>query len=349
MHHRKLFLRAAQAIYSQLESARTKSTYFELPDEDWNHCQSVIRRIRLAHRHGWHNAAQALRRQVDYPLRACAERLQEVSRRVSSAERPSGVTSVRDIFGDLTALSDEFEDVSLDLPAQTLSVTTSPIVLEDIDLGSFTIRLSWPQIGLHHPYSVVATTPNPSRTSEETTHPHVRNEVLCEGDGQVPIDKALRAGRLLDFFQIVNRILNSYNPGSAYVALPDWDGVTCSDCGQSVDPDDVTECERCGSSLCQTCPSSCAKCDVFCCDECATNCRGCGEAVCDRCTAECADCSRFFCTECLEDSGLCQACEEKQHATRSNRDETTPVQAQATAASVAGEAAEESVPAAAAV
>lgn len=349
MQNQKILLCASQAIHTQLESAKTKSTYFELPDEDWNHCESVIRRIRLAHRHGWHNAAQVLRRQLDYPLRACAERLQEVSRQVSSAERPFGVASVRDIFGDLIALSDEFEDVSLQLPAQTLSVTTSPIVLEDIELGPFGIRLSWVQVGQRHPYAVVATAPNPSRTSEETTHPHVRDEVLCEGDGQVPIDKALRAGRLLDFFQIVNRILNSYNPASAYVSLSEWEGVACGDCGDSVDPDDVTECERCGSSLCQTCPSSCGKCDVFCCNECVTNCRGCGEAVCDRCTAECAGCSRFFCTECLEDSGLCKACEEIQHATRSNREETTPVQAQATAPAAAGEAAQESVPAAAAV
>jgi len=349
MHPRKILLRAAQAIYSHLESARTKSTYFELPDEDWKHCESVIRRIRLAHRHGWHNAAQALRRQLDYPLRACAERLQEVSRQVSSAERPSAVASLREIFDDLTGLATELEAIALDLPGQTLSVTTSPIVLEDIDLGSFKIRLSWTQIGLLHPYAVVATIPNPSRTSEETTHPHVRDELLCEGDGKLAIDKALRAGRLVDFFQIVNRVLNTYNAGSAYVALSDWDGVTCSDCGQSVDPDDATECDRCGTSLCQTCPSSCAKCDVFCCDECATNCRGCREAVCYRCTAECPDCSQFFCTECLEDSGLCQACEEKQHAIRSNRDETTPVQTQATTSSVPGEAAEESAPAAAAV
>jgi hypothetical protein len=349
MQNQKSFLRAAQAIHSQLESARTRSAPFELPDEDWSHCQIMVRRIRRAHRHGWHDAAQVLRRQLDYPLRACAERLQEVSRQVSYAERPSAVASVRDIFDDITALAAEYEDISVDVSRQTLSVTTSPIVLEDIDLGPFAIRLSWAQIGLHHPYAVIAAIPNPSRTSEETTHPHVRDEVHCEGDGQISIDKALRAGRLLDFFQIVNRILNSYNPGSAYVALSDWDGVACGDCRQSVDPDDVTECERCGSSLCQTCPCRCTKCDVFCCNECSTNCRGCCEAVCYRCTAECADCSRFFCTECLEDSGLCQACEEKQHATRSNRDETTPVQTQATTPSVPGEAAEESAPAAAAV
>jgi hypothetical protein len=119
MQNQKILLRAAQAIRSQLESARTQSTHFELPEVDWNHCQSVIRLMRRAHVQGWHNAAQALRRGLDYPLRACGERLLEVTRQISVAERPSHVASVRDIFGDLGALVDEFENVSVDLRGQT--------------------------------------------------------------------------------------------------------------------------------------------------------------------------------------------------------------------------------------
>jgi hypothetical protein len=349
MQNQKLLLRAAQAIRSQLESTRTKSTHFELPEADWNHCQSVIRLMRRAHLQGWHNAAQALRRGLDYPLRACGERLLEVTRQISAAERPSGLASVRDIFGDLGALVDEFENVSFDLPEQMLSVTTSPITLEDIDLGPFEIRLSWAQIGQPHPYGVVATEPNPSRACDGTTHPHVRDEMLCEGDGRIPIEQALRAGRLLDFFQIVKGILHTYNPGSAYVSLSEWDGVACCDCGGSVDPDDVLECERCQSSLCPICSINCGRCDALCCQECTANCSGCRQKVCDRCTAECPDCSHFFCTECLEDSARCRGCEEKQHAATFDRDETTPVQAQATAPPAAGEAAEESAAAAAAV
>ena len=41
--------------------------------------------------------------------------------------------------------------------------------------------------------------------------------------------RALRAGRLLDFFQIVSRILETYNSGSAYVSLSHWNGSPCAD------------------------------------------------------------------------------------------------------------------------
>jgi len=349
MQNQKILFRAAQAIRSQLESTRTKSTPFELPEADWNRCQSVIRLIRRAQLQGWHNAVQALRRGLDYPLRACGERLLEVTRQVSAIARPPGVASVRDIFGDLEALADEFENVSLDLPEQSLSVTTSPITLEDINLGPFEIRLAWSQIGQRHSYAVVATEPNPSRACSETTHPHVRDEVLCEGDGRIPIEHALRGGRLLDFFQIVKGILHTYNPGSAYVSLSDWDGVACGDCGGSVDPDDVLECDRCQSSLCPICSINCGRCDALCCEECTANCHGCRQKVCYRCTAECPGCAHVFCTECLEDSARCKGCEEKQHATTFERDETTSDQVQATAASTAGAAGKEPAAAVAAV
>jgi hypothetical protein len=349
MQNQKILLRAAQRIHAQLQSARTKSTDIELPEADWNHCQSVIRRMHRAQSCGWHNAAQALWQGLDYPLRACAERLEAVARQVSSAEQPSNVASVRDIFGDLVVLSDEFEGLSLELPEQTLSVTTPRIVLDGIDLGPFEIRLFWDRIGERHSYAVVSTEPNAARTSDETTHPHVRAEELCEGEGQMPMEKALRAGRLLDFFQIVHRILNTYNAESAYVSLSDWDGITCSDCGELVDSDDVSRCDRCDALLCEICSITCPRCEALGCNECAVICRGCLQAVCCGCTEACAGCSHLFCNQCLQESGLCQACEEEQHATRFNRDETTPVQSQATAPSAAGEAAAVPAPAAAAV
>lgn len=349
MQNQKILLRAAECIHTQLELARTKSTDIELPEADWNHCQSVIRRMRRAQSRGWHAAAQALWQDLAYPLKGCAERLQEAARKVSSGKRPSNLASVRDVFGDLVALSDEFEGLSLDLPGRTLSVTTPPIVLEGIGMGPFEIRLSWDRIAERHAYAVVATEPNPARTSDDTTHPHVRSEALCEGDGQMPIERALRAGRLLDFFQIVKGILNTYNPGSAYVSLSDWDGIACSDCGETIDPDDVSECDRCAGSMCQICSISCPRCDARCCNECTVTCRACRQTVCSACTEACAGCSHLFCEECRQESGLCQACEEQQHATPFDRDETTPVQAQATAASAAGEAAATPSPAAAAV
>src|SRR5678815_5899637 len=82
---------------------------------------------------------------------------------------------------------------------------------------------------------IVAIDPNPAATSEDTTHPHVRDHQLCAGDATVPIKAALREGRICDAFLAVNAVLHHYNPGSAYVSLDEWSGTPCADCGRITD------------------------------------------------------------------------------------------------------------------
>src|ERR1700732_4445519 len=140
----------------------------------------------------------------------------------------------------------------------------SQLFSKEIDLGPFEIRLYWDRIGDRRTYEVIALEPNPAGESRETVHPHVRGEQLCEGDGRASIDRALRAGRLLDFFQIVSRILATYNSGSACPTLSDCKGCPCADCGDVVCEDDAYGCDRCSDSLCRECLSSCVRCDSLC-------------------------------------------------------------------------------------
>jgi hypothetical protein len=77
------------------------------------------------------------------------------------------------------------------------------------------------------------------------THPHVREKLLCEGDGAASIRRALAEGRLLDFFTLVRQVLETYNPGSAYVELSRWNGVTCKDCGYIMPGDGYGTCDLC--------------------------------------------------------------------------------------------------------
>jgi hypothetical protein len=228
MHdHQKTLLRNAEQISSQLQRLRAVPITFELPDGDWVECQSLMRRIDLCTKRNWTHAAAVLKDRLERSLECCSDRLREISRQVSASSRLQLPPTVREIFRDLIALSDEFEDVKVDGSNQTLSVTTEPIMLEEIDLGPFEIRLHWDRIVERRPYEVLALEPNPAGESSETTHPHVKGEQLCEGDGRVSIDRALRAGRLLDFFQIVSQILHNYNSGSAYVSLSHWNGSPC--------------------------------------------------------------------------------------------------------------------------
>jgi hypothetical protein len=340
MHdNQKQLLRAADRISSHLHGLRAVPLPVDLPDGDWNQCQSLMHQIDLCTARNWSHAAAQLSHCLEHALERCRNRLQEITLQVSGAGQLLPPQTIRDVFGDLVALSDEFEGVTVDASNQTLSVTTAPIVLEEIDLGPFVIRLHWDRIGDRRPYEVVALEPNPAGEAADTTHPHVRGEQLCEGDGRAPIDRALRAGRLLDFFQIVSRILDTYNSDSAYVSLSNWNGSPCADCGDSVCDDDHYACDRCGDLLCRDCLSSCARCDAFCCNSCTNYCRSCEESICSGCQRDCGQCQRPVCNSCVSETGLCQECQEEHDAQSFDEDEqhSPSIEAQAPGASAAGD------------
>jgi hypothetical protein len=350
MHdNQKNLRRATQRISAQLQRLRSAPVLVELPAAHWTECQSLVHRIHLSRSRSWKHAAALLEDRLERALSRCSERLQEISRHISSSGRVSPPQTAREIFRDLVALSDEFEAVTIDVPNQTLSVTTEPIVLEEIGLGPFEIRLHWDRIGERRPYEVVALEPNPARESGDTTHPHVRGEQLCEGDGQMSIERALQAGRLLDFFQVVSRILDTYNSSSAYVSLSGWDGSPCADCGDLLGEDDEYACDHCGDMLCRECLTACERCDAICCHTCTNYCRGCEAQICSRCQQDCSGCQRLLCSQCLSETGLCQECQEKRDAESINEDDTPPVEAEAPVAPTARDADPEQAAASASV
>jgi len=310
---RKLLLRAAERIRDHLHQTQIQSAEIVLPDDQWNQCEAILRRIRLAHHRGWRGAAAAVTEELSIPIAQCTESLKEIFQRLTSERSSRAITTVRDIYADLVALAGEFDDVSIGLTETLVAVTMAPVVLEGVQLGRFQVRLYWGRIGTANPYYVVALAPNPARSSEETTHPHVINDRLCERDGKVPIARALREGRLVDFFHVVNSLLHTYNPASAYVALSDWEGNACVDCGETIAADDECRCDACDVVVCDRCVLTCERCEAWCCSECSRRCGSCGVDLCRRCAAECEDCHRAFCETCLSQSVLCSDCQEKQN------------------------------------
>jgi len=82
-------------------------------------------------------------------------------------------------------------------------------------LGPFRIALyldSLRELYQRTPYFVTAIDPHPAATDNAVTHPHVSNDVVCEGDGAAAIRAALEIGRFTDFFAMVRCILTTYNP-----------------------------------------------------------------------------------------------------------------------------------------
>lgn len=233
----KPLLRLALAIREQLTLAPPQTEH-GLPEDVWQQCRLLSRRLHRAEERGWILAARQIKRDYRDMVRRLRSDVESIVGQFGSPyDRPIAVTTAVDIYHDLLALHEEFDSVSFDRRGQTLSVTTEPIELEGVYLGPFEIKLDWGDLAGHPGnYEVIATDEHPAASNESVTHPHVQDRQVCEGDGRVSIRSALAQGRLLDFFLIVANLLRTYNSGSPYVALNDWEGVLCDDCGSSTLP-----------------------------------------------------------------------------------------------------------------
>ena len=260
----------------------------------------------------WFRSAERIRTRVSRNLNDFSYQLQRFKDFIN-ADEPK-LPKLSDIYAELLQIDQECGEYQYDLKERTISVITEPITLEDIDLGSFEIKLFIDKISTLYtnaPYRVIALEPNPAGSDSNVTHPHVSSETLCEGDGHVSIRRALEDGRFCDFFTLVTSILQTYNPGSPYISLDDWEGRSCYDCGYTVSSDESYYCEYCDREYCSQCSTYCQKCDVTLCLGCAYQCPSCEEPVCQRCSGKCKECEEIFCVDCLNEEGLCPDCEEQ--------------------------------------
>ncbi|HEX6986764.1 MAG TPA: hypothetical protein VF170_15405 [Planctomycetaceae bacterium] len=302
-------LRAALKIHESLTRGDRGRPSTLLPLDVWRDLLDAARRAALAEQRGWTAAAGFARSAYRRLAVELSERAAAGARALDAEDRPRAVQSPREILADLDALEAEFEEVELNLREKTLSVTTDAVVLEGVDLGRFRVELHWDLPIDAGSYAMVALEANPAAEDDSVTHPHVRDEGLCEGDGRTPIRRALEEGRLFDFFLLVRQVLATYNPGSAYVPLSRWHGSRCGDCGYSADEDESTACDRCGEDLCLDCSAACRDCGRTCCSECREPCGGCGHSYCPSCVAACRDCGEGFCRTCLAEA-RCGGCRE---------------------------------------
>ena len=290
--------RAAQSIHDELTGAGWLASLPTLPTAAWDNLCHTSRMLALAMQRGWRAAGQSVLEDLDYVVQRLERELQSYRQQLPSELKSNYVVSTREIATDLAALREEFSDVSLSGIDQQIGVLIEPIELEGTSLGRFRIVLRWNEIRSYRAYDVVATEPCPAQDNDEVTHPHVRDGELCEGEGAAPIKAALSQGRIFDFFLLVRQILETYNPGSAHIALGQWDGVSCSECGGRMSSDERSSCERCNAALC---------------GECSSSCQGCERYVCTGCANECTSCDENFCASCLRmaagsNQGLCQSC-----------------------------------------
>jgi hypothetical protein len=285
-------VRAAILLHQRLVGEPQPDKSISLPYYSWNSVQDLQRKIATARARGWHLAAGRLKKELANALSSCCRLLDSTLGSFTAANHQSRCrVSATDIYRDLVALDDEFGEVEIDLAEHEIAATTEAIVLKDIDLGRFQIRLNWHLLGhTHRPYAVKALDPNPAAKNKNVTHPHVQDEHLCEGEGSSAIAAALAEGRVYDFFLLVSQVLHNYGRGSAYIELSRWHSIPCNGCGNSVNADECFCCYGCEDELCENCCYTCS---------------GCGESFCNGCLGKCPVCEGECCYSCLEP---CQRC-----------------------------------------
>ena len=240
--------------------------------------------------------------------------------------RHTGKTpTFRDLMAEFSQLNDEFGGVAFDLDNKSISITTKSIDLEDTYLGEFKIDLHVDKLTECHrmsPYYVIALDPHLAATSSDVTHPHVSNDILCEGDGHTAICTALEQGRLCDFFTMVESILNTYNPDSPYVPMSDWEGRPCYDCGYVCDNENSYYCTSCDNDFCESCSSYCRMCEETVCLGCVGTCECCEGFICKHCSQQCSECESYCCDRCIE-NGICNPCQEERNNNEEEQIEET--------------------------
>jgi len=305
----RLFMRVALEIQEHLEHSLTTPIELTLPAAHWHRSEALLQLSQRASQAGFALASRRSRRELRSTLCQLRQELLAAEDRITESLLVSIRTSATEIYFDLLALQREFDNVKVDRPNNTLTVTTEPLELEDIYLGPFEISLKWQHPAQRVPlyYRVIAKDPHPSSSDPGITHPHVQHQSVCEGDGSAAITSALQQGRLLDFFTIVANLLRTYNASSPYVSLSSWNGVDCADCGVLASGDDSYRCDECETAICIACNRECTDWHRAMCSECVSSCTGCDESHCDSCLKTCRACNDEYCNNCLEEE-MCRGC-----------------------------------------
>ena len=257
--------------------------------------RSVRRKLQRCRELRFLGAAATLQEQLAHTLRQLPYGLTEIEKAQQAIR--GKLPRLGDIYLELKQTQEEFCQLRYDHGQVTIGVTTDPIELEGIYLGEFEICLHIAALSdtRETPYSIHALDPHPAASNEVVTHPHVSDGRMCAGDATATIRNALASGRVFDFFCLARSVLLAYNPGSPFVSLDDWDGVSCRDCGYVANNDHCYWCEGCEHEYCEECISFCCRCDEPKCSSCLTTCPACENGVCDVCAAKCPNCERTLC------------------------------------------------------
>lgn len=291
--------RCALRITAALAQHFHEQQQLTLPERWFQQAQELAARHELVRRRGWMEAGHSIRRQLLLRVQWQLTELRRLQQQLERLQQPALTLSVSEVYRELTALEHEFEQVAIEPQRTRILLTTERIVLKGLDLGPFELVWNWSKLGAAEELQVVALEPCRPNDRSDVTHPHVQDHLLCEGEASVPLEQALRSGRLGDYFAILQQTLKTYNPSSPYVHIEDWFSRRCGSCSDSMDECDESDCHACGEVLCCDCIGCCAECH-------SSTCRSCLDA--------CPECHRDLCAGCQPEGGfrngvVCESCQ----------------------------------------
>ena len=292
--------------------------------EQMERLKPVQRKLEICETRSWDAAASRVLHQIESNLQALLYHKLEIERAIQACKRV--VPTQREVFHELVQAEEEFGYLQFN-DEEILSVCTEPIRLGEVFLGDFEIQLHVPslaRIGDNTVYNIVAQDPHPAATNESVTHPHVSDGRLCAGEASTAINSALAFGRVCDFFLLVRSVLTNYNPGSTYVALEEWEGTPCFDCGYVMSEGNCCWCTCCENDFCEGCSSICHLCSEPTCNNCLEECPVCEDLTCSACLTSCPDCGEPLCRDCLKDSRCTCTEEDEEEKDEKNKEESVP-------------------------
>src|SRR5262249_3875561 len=158
----KSLMRLALAIHGRLAASQAGEVSIEMPLQAWQGCVDLIRQIRRAKLRSWHLAAKAVADELIYEIPSVLHELTAMQDRLKSQTSELRISSVTDVYQDLVALDEEFEELEYSSDICSLCVTTEPIILQGVYLGPFEIQLKIRRASANTEgsYSVVAKDPH---------------------------------------------------------------------------------------------------------------------------------------------------------------------------------------------
>ena len=140
-NHTRVANMLLQALYA-LKQERLRTIQQRLESFSCN-CSDVTRNSRIfqiAIGRCWHPAAEKIRSRISRDINDFFHQLEQFKSIIKDDEiKPP---KLGDVVAELLQIEQEFGEVKLDLKTRTVSVITESIMLDDISLGAFEIRLS---------------------------------------------------------------------------------------------------------------------------------------------------------------------------------------------------------------